>query len=162
MRSIRKISRIRRIRNQESSWLPERLFAACLRFAFIALAANHAIAQSSPANRSEPSVCYGFSFGNWTPPLDWQTAGHGTALDSARVPRAPSGRGWAASDLEFRSDTSTLLFPPWWPAGVLVEFPAKPKSPSDTVSGRASALVADGRKKPSTSAIRAWLVPCQS
>ena len=131
--------------------------------ALIGLASRGAGAQSAPpTGRSEPTVCYGFSFGKWTPPLDWQEAGHGAALDSARVPRAPSGRGWAASDLEFRSDTSILLFPPWWPAGVMVEFPAKPKSPSDTVSGRALALVADGRKKPSTSAIRAWLVPCQS
>jgi hypothetical protein len=131
--------------------------------AFMVLAVGRAGAQAAqPAGRSEPTVCYGFSFGKWAPPLDWQNAGHAVALDSARVPRAPGGRGWAASDLEFQSDTSIILFPPWWPAGVIVQFPAKPKSASDTVAGRAQALVADGRQTPSASPIRAWLIPCQS
>jgi hypothetical protein len=111
--------------------------------------------------RSEAPECYGFSFGRWTPPLDWQRSGHGAVLDSARVPRAPNGRGWAASDLEMASDTSLLLFPPWWPAGVLVSFKAKPATPADTVAGLATAFVADARKQASTSAIRGWLVPCQ-
>jgi len=123
-------------------------------------------AQSSQSaalpNRSGPAVCYGFSFGNWNPPLDWRSSGHASVLDSARVPRAPGGRGWAADDIEAQSDTTLLLFPPWWPAGVLVRFGAKPASLNDTVAGRAIAFVADGRKQPSTSSIRAWLVPCQS
>ena len=115
-----------------------------------------------PPKQSEPAECYGFSFGKWTPPLDWQLSGHGAALDSARVPRAPNGRGWAASDIEMPSDTSLLLFPPWWPAGVLVVFKAKPTTLGDTVAGKAMAFVADARKQPSTSSIRGWLVPCQS
>lgn len=120
-------------------------------------------AQSAePPKRSETAECYGFSFGKWTPPLDWAKAGHGAVLDSARVPRAPNGRGWAASDIEMPSDTSMLLFPPWWPAGVYVLFKTKPATPTDTVSGTAIALVADARKQPSMSPIRGWLVPCQS
>jgi hypothetical protein len=130
--------------------------------AILCIVAGRAGAQDArPSNKAEPTVCYGFAFGKWTPPLDWRNAGHGPALDSARVPRAPDGRGWAASDLEFQSDTSIMLFPPWWPAGVVVQFPAKPKSLTDTVAGRAFALVADGRKTPSSSQIRAWLISCQ-
>jgi hypothetical protein len=116
---------------------------------------------SEAAKRSETAECYGFSFGKWTPALDWQLSGHGTTLDSARVPRAPNGRGWAASDIEMPSDTSLLLFPPWWPAGVLVVFKTKPAKLGDTVAGKALAFVADARKQPSTSSIRGWLVPCQ-
>ena len=128
-----------------------------------ALAVATALTAQSPATRrTEPAVCYGFSFGKWTPPLDWQLSGHGATLDSARVPRAPNGRGWAASDVEIESDTTILLFPPWWPAGVLVELKAKPVTLSDTVAGRATAFVADGRKQPSTSAIRGWRVACEA
>ena len=116
---------------------------------------------SEAPSRSENAECYGFAFGKWTPPLDWARSGHGAVLDSARVPRAPNGRGWAASDIEIRSDSSLLLFPPWWPAGVLVVFKAKPRSLGDTVAGTATAFVADARKQPSTSQIRGWLVSCQ-
>ena len=112
--------------------------------------------------RTESAECWGFSFGKWTPPLDWERSGHGAVLDSARVPRAPNGRGWAASDIEMPSDSSLLLFPPWWPAGILVVFKGKPTKLADTVAGTATAFVADARKAPSTSPIRGWLVPCQS
>lgn len=111
-------------------------------------------------NGSEPSLCFGFAFGSWTPALDWQLAGHGNPIDSARVPRAPNGRGWAAIDVEPQSDSTLLLFPPWWPAGISVKFATKPASPTDTVAARATALVADGRKRPPTSAVRLWRVPC--
>jgi len=114
------------------------------------------------SKRSEAPECYGFAFGKWTPALDWERSGHGSVLDSARVPRAPNGRAWAASNIEIRSDSSLLLFPPWWPAGVLVVFKAKPASLRDTVAGIATAFVADARKQASTSSIRGWLVPCQS
>ena len=128
-----------------------------------ALATGSLGAQAAASSkRSESPECYGFSFGKWTPPLDWERSGHGSVLDSARVPRAPNGRGWAASDLEMQSDSSLLLFPPWWPAGVLVVFKAKPASLGDTVAGTATAFVADARKRPSTSPIHGWLVPCQS
>lgn len=130
---------------------------------FVAIAAVRPLgAQGSDAPKRSEAECYGFSFGKWTPPLDWERSGHGAVLDSARVPRAPNGRGWAASNIEVPSDTSLLLFPPWWPAGVLVVFKAKPATPADTVAGKAIAFVADARKPPSTSAIRGWLVPCQA
>jgi hypothetical protein len=120
--------------------------------------AHTAIAQTTTG--SEPSQCYGFAFGAWTPALDWQLAGHGAPVDSARVPRAPNGRGWAAIDVEPQSDSTLLLFPPWWPAGISVKFATKPASPNDTIAGRAVALVADGRKRPPTTAVKLWRVPC--
>ena len=120
-----------------------------------------AIAQSASASTgSEPSQCFGFAFGSWTPALDWQMAGHGAPVDSARVPRAPNGRGWAAIDVEHQSDSTLLLFPPWWPAGVSVKLTNRFASPADTISGHAVALVADGRKRPPTSSVRLWQVPC--
>ena len=134
----------------------------CVGIGLTAVAGSSLGAQGAdPAKRSAPTECYGFSFGKWTPPLDWQLAGHVVPLDSARVPRAPNGRGWAASDIEMPSDTSLLLFPPWWPVGVFVVFKTKPATLGDTVPGKAIALVADERRQPSTSAIKAWLVPCQ-
>ena len=134
-----------------------RLFTAVISVAVTA----GMLSGQEPAKRSE-AECYGFAFGKWTPPLDWERSGHGAVLDSARVPRAPNGRGWAASDIEVTSDTSLLLFPPWWPAGILVAFKTKPMHLTDTVSGAATAFVADARKSPSTSAIRAWFIPCQA
>jgi hypothetical protein len=121
---------------------------------------HQALSQSaSTSNGSEPSQCFGFAFGSWTPALDWELAGHGSPVDSARVPRAPNGRGWAI-DVEHQSDSTLLLFPPWWPAGVSVKLTNKFGSPRDTISGHAVALVADGRKRPPTSSVRLWQVPC--
>lgn len=120
-----------------------------------------ALAQSAqPSHGSEPAECFGFAFGSWTPALDWQMAGHGSPVDSALVPRAPNGRGWAAIDVEPQSDSTLLLFPPWWPAGISVKLTNKFASSHDTIAGRAIALVADGRKRPPTSSVRLWQVPC--
>ena len=118
------------------------------------------VSHSTLGQKAEPNLCFGFAFGSWTPALDWQMAGHGAPVDSARVPRAPNGRGWAAIDVEHQSDSTLLLFPPWWPAGVSVKLTNKFASPSDTISGHAVALVADGRKRPPTSSVRLWQVPC--
>ena len=134
----------------------------CLVIALLTARVSVGAQVNEPPKRSDSAECYGFAFGKWTPPLDWERSGHGSVLDSARVPRAPNGRGWAASDIEIRSDSSLLLFPPWWPAGVLVVFKSKPRSLGDTAAGVATAFVADSRKQPSTSPIRGWLVPCQS
>ena len=118
------------------------------------------VSHSTLGQKAEPSLCFGFAFGSWTPALDWQLAGHGNPIDSARVPRAPNGRGWAAIDVEQQSDSTLLLFPPWWPAGVSVKLTNKFVSPQDTIAGHAVALVADGRKRPPTTAVRLWRVPC--
>jgi hypothetical protein len=123
---------------------------------------SHVAAGQSTRSTDAPeaALCFGFAFGPWTPALDWKWAGHAATLDSARVPRAPDGRGWAALDVQSESDTTLMLFPPWWPAGVTIALASKPAGMGDTVSGHAKALVADGAKRPPTSAIRAWLVHC--
>jgi len=79
-------------------------------------AGRAALGQTAPgADRSEAPVCLGFSFGPWTPALDWRLAGHGDAVDSTNVPRAPGGRGWASPSVQSASasDTTLMLFPTW-------------------------------------------------
>ncbi len=118
-------------------------------------------AQDAPSRGGHDApVCLGFSFGPWTPPLDWRGAGHGVAVDSARVLRAPDGRDWASPGLGSGSDTTLMLFPAWWPVGVEVALRTRGPAPGDTVSGRATALVADGRREAPRSLVRAWQVPC--
>jgi hypothetical protein len=125
------------------------------------LASRSSLAQGPPnSDRNEPALCFGFSFLAWTPPLNWRTAGHAAVLDSSRVPRAPDGRGWAADDLGKGSDSTLVLFPTWWPAGIVIELERKPVARGDTVVGHAIAMVADGRVKPSTSRVRAWQTRC--
>jgi hypothetical protein len=124
-----------------------------------ALAAHPSAAQGS-APRGEPPVCLGFSFGTWTPALEWTAAGHGARPDARRLQHASSGRDWAASDVRGAADSVLILFPSWWPAGISVELPTRNLAPGDTVIGKASAFVADGRVKIPTSRVRAWRIAC--
>ena len=103
--------------------------------------------------------CLGLAFGRWTPPLDARAAGHGTLPDAASLPHAPGGRDWAAAVSAGR-DTTLMLFPAWWPAGVHLRLPSGARVTGDTVRGTATALVADGRLRAPTAAVRVWLVPC--
>lgn len=118
-----------------------------------------ALSATSPAAWAQASsdVCYGFSFGAWTPPLDRAAAGHDPTATGG--PDAPAGRGWAASDSS--AGAALLLFPTWWPAGVRVVLAGPPPAVADTVIGTATALVADGRRRAPASAIRVWGVPCR-
>ena len=129
--------------------------------AFSLLASQHSAAQGASAtSQFEPAHCLGFSFGTWTPALSWQSAGHGALVDSSLVPRAPDGRGWAVPEREPQSDSTLVLFPSWWPAGIVVVLERPPSAPRDTVAGRATAIVADGRKASPTSLVRAWYARC--
>jgi hypothetical protein len=103
--------------------------------------------------------CLGFAFGRWTPALDARAAGHGTLPPAGSLPHAPNGRDWAAA-LSSGRDTTLMLFPGWWPAGVHVRLPSGARVTGDTVRGTATALVADGRLRAPTAAVLAWLVPC--
>lgn len=116
---------------------------------------------SAPSNapRDTAAVCLGFAFGRWTPPLDWHAARHTGAMDSSGVGHAPGGRGWAAGDGEM-PDSTLMLYPGWWPVGVTVALPTRSPARGDTVSGIATALVADGRVRNPTAKVRAWRVPC--
>jgi hypothetical protein len=57
-------------------------------------------------------------------------------------------------------DSVVVLYPRWWPAGVIVALPTRTPAPGDTIEGRARALVADGRRANPTSRVRAWAVRC--
>jgi hypothetical protein len=117
-------------------------------------------AQASPgAGAGDAAVCLGFAFGAFTPRLDWAKAGHAPIRDSASLPHAPAGRDWA-SDQALPNDSSLYLFPSWWPVGVYIELATRRPAPGDTVSGRATALVASGRITPPVARVKAWRVPC--
>lgn len=109
--------------------------------------------------RPDDAVCLGFAFGAFTPKLDWERAGHQPVRDSSALQHAPAGRDWAA-DIATSRDSLLYLFPAWWPVGVLVEVPNRAPAYGDTVSGRATALVARGDLTPPVAKVRAWRVPC--
>ena len=111
-----------------------------------------------PRDDSGP-VCLGFAFGAWTPKLDWKAAGHVPVTGRIAGDETPEGRDWAAPPVA--GDTSLLLFPRWWPAGVAVALPARTPAPGDTVIGRAVALVPGPNLDAPVSRVRAWRVPCR-
>ena len=132
-----------------------------LRASLLALTAMLVLSASLAAQaRDSSDVCLGFSFGAWAPPLDWRAAGHGEPPSEQSLQHAPNGRDWAA-DLPFGRDSTLILFPAWWPAGVAIKIPQHTLSPGDTVRGEAVALVADGRSKPPRASVLARRVPCR-
>jgi hypothetical protein len=105
---------------------------------------------TSAADSNETAYCLGFSFGAWTPALDLKAAGHDAAVDTVHHLRAPGGRDWALSGPKIVGDSEIFLLP--------IEH--APRTMVDTVHGKALALVADGRKTPPASSIRAWEKRC--
>ena len=116
-----------------------------------------ALAAQAPSNDSPP-VCLGFAFGAWTPALDWRAAGH-PPLDPKFHLSAGDGRDWATTDA-VANESTVVLLPSWWPAGVSVTLPNRTPALGDTVVGSAFAYVADGRRTAPTSQVRAWRVRC--
>jgi hypothetical protein len=116
-------------------------------------------AQSPP---SDEGVCFGFSFGSWTPALNWRAAGHTAMPDSSKLQHAPRGRDWASDLSTGPLDSILVLYPAWWPVGVGVALPTRKLAPGDTVTGHATAFTSDGRLIAPTSRVRAWRVPCAS
>jgi hypothetical protein len=127
---------------------------------FASVLSTHISAAQSAPPRDEPAVCLGFSFGRWTPPLEWSAAGHGPRPDTSRLQRTVAGRDWATRSPSSERDSLLILFPSWWPAGVAVELPTRTPAPGDTIVGQARAFVADGRVQIPTSRVRAWRVAC--
>ena len=126
-----------------------------------ALVAAPSLARAQAQRSEEPPVCLGFSFGHWTPALDWKAAGHLSRIDPATHQRADDGRDWATT--QFVADEHTImLLPSWWPAGVSVTLPNRTPALGDTIVGSAFAYIADGRKKVPTAKVWAWRVPCSS
>ena len=124
------------------------------------LAASPLAAQVSSDVAGATNACFGFAFGRWDPPLDWDKAGHqsppsqagpdaGAAQDGGR-------RQWAADQTE-QGKVEMVLFPAWWPVGVHV---ALAEAGGDTLRGTATALVAAGRVKPPVARVAALRVPC--
>jgi hypothetical protein len=103
-------------------------------------------------------VCLGFEFGTWKPKLDWHGAGYDAFPDSSRLQHSPSGRDWAFGP--DKTDSSFVLMPSWWPAGVVVLLPNREPAPGDTVSGEAIAMRADADSTSPRTRVRAWRVPC--
>jgi hypothetical protein len=114
------------------------------------------------AQADTASTCLRFTFGAWTPALDWQGAGHGRSIDSTHVARDANGRPWAAptGGSGAPGDTVLMLFPPWWPAGVSIEMRTADFARGDTVTGKATALVADARRVSPVAKARVWRVAC--
>lgn len=123
--------------------------------------AAHLAAQSPTArDTTDYNYCLGFAFGSWSPALDLKAAGHNPVVDTSHFARAAGGRDWAASGAAAAGDSTIMLFPIWWPAGVVIDLEHVPMSTADTVRGKATALVADGRKASPSSSIRAWRKRC--
>lgn len=112
-----------------------------------------------------PGNCWRFSFGGWTPPLDWSRAGHSgdSATMEARMRRLRDSifvRDTAAVNSNAMQWEHTsegwrlLLFPPWWPVGVLVTFDSV-VAPNGDMTGEAVALVAHASREPSRARVRA-------
>jgi hypothetical protein len=126
----------------------------------VAVLAAPALAHAQQ-QRDEPPVCLGFTFGAWTPALDWKAAGHVTQIDPATHQRAADGRDWATTQA-VQDEHTVMLLPSWWPAGVSVTLPNRAPAIGDTVVGSAFAFIADGRKKAPTAKVWAWRVPCNA
>ena len=115
------------------------------------------------------SKCWRFAFGAWTPPLDWDRAGHdGTA-------RGLANRTQRVRDSIFARDTNAtrnsammwertkigwavVLFPDWWPVGVKVDFDSV-LAEGREMTGQAIALVADAGQAPSRARAKAVRCP---
>jgi hypothetical protein len=135
--------------------MPSNTFHRCLLSLALAFAPAALAAQSQS---NEPPVCLGFSFGAWTPALDWRAAGH-PPLDPKFHLRADDGRDWATTQA-VANESTVILLPQWWPAGVAVTLPNRAPALGDTVTGSAFAYVADGRRTAPKAQVRAWRVRC--
>jgi hypothetical protein len=136
--------------------------------ALLVLAARHEAAP--PQAAPQPSgLCWRFAFGSWTPPLDWERAGHhgNTAEMSDRVQRIRDSvfakdtnavRNNAMIWEKTRRGWSVVLFPPWWPVGVGVEFDSV-LAGGNEMTGQAIAFVADAGRENSRARARAIRCP---
>lgn len=137
------------------------LLAAALVLLPLSRAAGQQGERGAATRGVEAGGCYGFSFGTWTPPLDWRGAGHEPLAADLEAPKAPAGRDWAAQSSGAAGEV-LLLYPSWWLAGVSIEFASEAPAAGDTVRATATALVADGQTRAPTAAVRVWRVACRA
>jgi hypothetical protein len=119
-----------------------------------------------------PGLCWRFSFGEWTPALDWSRAGHwGRADSTAASIRRIRDSVYAKDSVAAKNNAMTwfrnesgamtlLLYPTWWPAGIQVTFDSTLAGGRE-MSGTAIALVASGARAPSKARARAWQAGCR-
>lgn len=129
----------------------------CALAAIAVAGASRAMAQTG-SSIGDVGVCLSFVFGKWTPPLDLHASGH-APVDTSKVPRAADGRSWATND-EVDADSTLMLFPPWWPAGIRIELSTHRFAGGDTITGRATAFVGNGSATPPTTTAKMWRIPC--
>jgi hypothetical protein len=120
-------------------------------------------------DQSPSSKCWRFAFGAWTPPLDWDRAGHhGTASDLANRTQRVRDSVFARDTTATRNSPmywertkggwAVVLFPSWWPVGVKVDFDSV-FAEGREMTGHAIALVADAGQAPSRARARAMRCP---
>jgi hypothetical protein len=117
-----------------------------------------ALAQQPSASADDPRTppeCFRFAFGAWSPTLDWQGAGHRNPPGAGE--QGAHGRANAVRT-EREGEGPLLLFPAFWPAGVLIRFDRT--APGDTLRGTATALVADASRTASVAPVTIRRVPC--
>jgi hypothetical protein len=130
--------------------------------------ADRASAQSS-MKQAPSSTCWRFAFGAWDPPLDWSRAGHGgrageladrvqRVRDSVFVKDTNAVRNSEMLWERTQAGWSVVLFPTWWPVGVMVQFDSVVTTGGEML-GNATALVADATQEPSRARARAVLCP---
>lgn len=126
---------------------------------------------AQPLVGQDVTPCLRVGFGAWEPPLDWQAAGHRDsassvgARDRAVRDSVFDGTATASGRDEMRwseGGRQLMLFPPWWPVGVVVTFDssAMTLARGDTMTGRATALVADLRRPPPRAVARVARAGC--
>ncbi|HSA55142.1 MAG TPA: hypothetical protein VLE53_05525 [Gemmatimonadaceae bacterium] len=112
-----------------------------------------------------PGACWRLAFSEWKPPLDWARAGHGrdSSVTAERMRRLRdsifvSDTGAVNSNAMHWERTAKglqlLLFPPWWPVGVLVTFDSTTADVRE-MTGDAVAMVADASHGPSKARVTA-------
>jgi hypothetical protein len=135
----------------------------------VMLAPTPGLTFGATAHAVQPSPCLRFSFGEWTPPLNWEGAGHhGTAEGTGGAARRlrdsiflqpgsndSDGMVWD----EKSGGHQVFVFPFWWPAGIVVRFDSTTIA-RDTLRGMAVALVADGSTARPATRVRALRVAC--
>ena len=144
------------------------MFVVAMLLALSFLVAGDAGAQSSP-QEIPSSTCWRFAFGAWNPPLDWSRAGHGgrageladrvqRVRDSVFVKDTNAVRNSEMLWERTKVGWSVVLFPAWWPVGVMVQFDSVVTAGREMV-GSATALVADATQEPSRARARAVRCP---
>lgn len=135
-----------------------------------ALMASPALARAQQQDTiPEAGKCWRFAFGAWTPPLDWSRAGHdGKADDLADRVRRVRDSVFVRDSAAARNNAmywertarglAVVLFPPWWPVGVKVEFDSV-LAEGREMTGQAIAFVADAGQEPARARARAVRCP---